>query len=191
MNHNEFKIIAHGVDIEQVEDRPGAEDFRTETWVVRFPPDALNEWHASRPVETDCWEQEYPSLDEAEKARLEHKRRRDALFERVKKALGIYGYAEVMHTMSEIFTVVYITTVFKVSDYKDSVEPPNGKHIVTQWDSFNKTMFLLNLLSEPLLNKEGFRVSLTKDPESKVVRIDCDFSSGAESDIVHERGERK
>lgn len=59
----------------------------------------------------------------------------------------------------------------------------DSKHIVVQWDSFNKTMFLLSLLSEPLLNKEQFRVLLTKDPESEVVRIDYDFSSSAESDI--------
>lgn len=46
------------------------------------------------------------------------------------------------------------------------------RHMVTQWDSFNKTMHLLNLLTEPLLNKEGFRVTFTKDPTSNVVRID-------------------
>lgn len=46
------------------------------------------------------------------------------------------------------------------------------RHMVTQQDSFNKTMHLLNLLTEPLLNKEGFRVTFTKDPTSNVVRID-------------------
>ena len=109
MTNNEFKIIAHGVDIEQTEGRSEVEERRTESWVVWFPPDALDEWQVSRPIETGDWACEYASLDEAESARLEHKRRRDALVERVKDALGICGYAEVVQTMHEIFTVVHIS----------------------------------------------------------------------------------
>lgn len=161
MTNNEFKVIAHGYDIAPDSDRPNATEFKTETWVVLFSPDAADEWHASRPVETDFWEMEFSSLDEAEKVRLEHKQRQDALVDRLKKSLGIYGYAEVFHTMHEIFTVVHITTAIKESERTDASSqepdpPEKKKRIIYRVNAMTLTDFM------HFLRDHGWPVSLDK-----------------------------
>ena len=159
MTNNEFKVIAHGYNITPDSDRPDATEFKTETWVVLFSPDAVNEWNASRPVATDFWELEYPSLAEAEKARLEHKQRRNALVDRLKKALGIYGYAEVVHTMHEIYSVVQITTAIKESERPVAPiqEPLEEKTLISyRVNAMTLTDFMR------FLREHGWPVSLDK-----------------------------
>ena len=111
MDSNEFKVIAYGTDTQWIEDIPKAHEFKTEVWVVRFSPNAKHEWDASRPVDRNVRQRFYPDLYDAEKDLLERKQLRENLVDRLKETLRISGYAEVTHTINEIFTVVCTTPV--------------------------------------------------------------------------------